>query len=71
MTWSCRVYPKYVKGHTDNLSAKLSESQTDQIADSDAKILERKGKGAAETGQHRGSYIHDDPRKSVIYWSDS
>ena len=35
-TWSCRVYPSYVKGCTDNLSAKLSKSQTDQIADSDA-----------------------------------
>ena len=43
-TWSCRVYPGYVKGRTDNLSAKLSESQTDQIANSDAKILKRKGK---------------------------
>ena len=43
MTWSCRVYPSYVKGRTDNLSAKLSESQTDRIADSDAKILECKG----------------------------
>ena len=45
MTWSCRVYPRYVKGHTDNLSAKLSELQTGRIADSDAMILERKGKG--------------------------
>ena len=43
-TWSCRVYPSYVKGCIDNLSAKLSESQTDRIADSDARILERKGK---------------------------
>ena len=47
-TWSCRVYPNYIKGCTVNLSAKLSESQTDRIADSDAKILERK-RNDAET----------------------
>ena len=34
---SCRVYFNYVKGYTDNLSAKLSESQTVWIADSDAR----------------------------------
>ena len=69
-TWSCRVYPSYVKGRTLNLSAKLSESQTDQIADSDAKILERKGRDAETKAlalrRCLWSYIHEENRPSLL-----